>query len=297
MTSLIEKYIKYLRYERNYSLHTEISYFEDLSQFRTFLEDHDEEIDVGSVDGDIVRQWIVCLMESEMSARTVNRKLSALKSFYKYLQRIGEVSDSPMKRVVGPKMKRPLPTFVSHADMERVLDESNFDDTFESVRNKTILELFYITGMREAELIGLTDKDVDFSNRTIQVTGKRNKQRLIPLSEKSLNKLRVYLNRRDEEFGACAFPSFFVRRDGAKLHPTLVYKLVHEALEAIPTLAKASPHVLRHSFATNMLNNGADINAVKEILGHASLASTEVYTHTTFEELKKIYDKAHPRAE
>ena len=297
MTSLIEKYIKYLRYERNYSLHTEISYFEDLSQFRTFLEDHDEEIDVGSVDGDIVRQWIVCLMESEMSARTVNRKLSALKSFYKYLQRIGEVSDSPMKRVVGPKMKRPLPTFVSHADMERVLDESNFDNTFESVRNKTILELFYITGMREAELIGLTDKDVDFSNRTIQVTGKRNKQRLIPLSEKSLNKLRVYLNRRDEEFGACAFPSFFVRRDGAKLHPTLVYKLVHEALEAIPTLAKASPHVLRHSFATNMLNNGADINAVKEILGHASLASTEVYTHTTFEELKKIYDKAHPRAE
>ncbi len=296
MANLIEKYIKHLRYERNYSLHTEISYLEDLSQFESFVKSRITDVEIEAVDGDIVRRWIISLMEAGLTARTVNRKLSALKSFYKYLQRIGVTEINPLRQITGPKMKKSLPAFVNHADMETILDEDNFDDSYESVRNKTILELFYITGMREAELIGLKDVDVDFYNKTVQVTGKRNKQRLIPLGEASLSRLQQYLDRREEEFGGgCEY--FFVKDDNTKLTPSFVYKMVHEALSVISTLPKASPHVLRHSFATNMLNNGADINAVKEILGHASLASTEVYTHTTFEELKKIYDKAHPRAE
>jgi len=295
MTNVIQKYLSYLRYEKNYSLHTEISYSKDLSQFEDFLSCDFEGLGLLEVDSDVVRHWIALLVESGLSARSVNRKLSSLKSFYRYLLRVGEISSNPMKRVVGPKNNKPLPSFANDSDLEFVLEESVDENDFEAVCNHTILELLYVTGMRRAELIGLKMTDVDFSADVIKVTGKRNKQRLIPFSAGTKELLKMYVDIRAELENACS-DSFFVKEDGNPLYPMLVQRIVHSYLEAIPTLDKASPHVLRHSFATNMLNNGAEINAVKELLGHSSLASTEVYTHTSFEELKKTYKKAHPRA-
>lgn len=295
MTTLIEKYLRYLRYERNYSSHTEISYSKDLSQFVGFLEREHPGVDLKEVDGDVVRLWIVSLMNEKVSPRSVNRKLSALKSFYKYLLRIGEIAASPMKRVVGPKTRKPIPSFVKTADMEKILDDDSLDISFVPFRDHTMLELFYVTGIRRAELIGLKDLDIDFGAKTIQVTGKRNKQRLIPLSDNTLYLIEEYMSIRDSEIENLS-GYLFVKDNGEQLYPMLVHRIVNNVLKQISTLSKTSPHVLRHTFATDMLNNGADINAVKELLGHSSLASTEVYTHTSFEELKKIYNKAHPRA-
>jgi len=295
MITLIDKYIRYLRYEKNYSLHTEISYSEDLNQFCTFLTEHFDDVGVQAVDGDIIRMWIVSLMEDKISPRSVNRKLSALKSFYKYLLKVGEVTMNPVKKISGPKTNKPLPAFVNNVDMDSVLDDTTIEDSFEALRNRVMIELFYVTGMRRAELIGLKDVDVDFSASTVLVTGKRNKQRLIPISDKTKLLLQQYIEERDKEIENQS-GYLFVKNDGQQLYPMLVHRIVTENLGHIPTLSKTSPHVLRHTFATGMLNNGADINAVKELLGHSSLAATEIYTHTSFEELKKIYNKAHPRA-
>ncbi|MBK5719321.1 tyrosine recombinase XerC [Dysgonomonas sp. Marseille-P4677] len=295
MMLLIEKYIKYLRYEKNFSLHTEISYSTDLQQFSEFLKEHFPEIDIKAADSDIIRLWIVSLMEAKISARSVNRKLSTLKSFYKYLLRINEISINPVKKITGPKTPKPIPAFINNTDMDKILDNTNFDDSYESLRNQIMIELFYATGIRRAELIGLRDTDVDFSNETIQVTGKRNKQRIIPFSDGMRTLLEQYITIRDKEVENTT-GYLFVRENGKQLYPMLVHRIIEENLKHIPTLSKTSPHVLRHSFATSMLNNGADINAVKELLGHSSLAATEIYTHTSFEELKKIYNKAHPRA-
>jgi integrase/recombinase XerC len=295
MMLLIEKYIKYLRYEKNYSLHTEISYSKDLHQFSGFLLSHFPGTDIKSVDNDLIRMWIVSLMEDKMSPRSVNRKLSALKSFYKYLLRTGEISANPMKKIAGPKNSKPIPAFVNNSDMEKILDEPVMENGFEALRNHIMIELFYVTGIRRAELLGLKDVDIDFSSKKIQVTGKRNKQRLIPVSDDMLLLIKQYIDVRNEETENQS-GYFFVKKDGEKLYPMMIHRIVTESLKQISTLSKTSPHVLRHSFATGMLNNGADINAVKELLGHSSLAATEIYTHTSFEELKKIYNKAHPRA-
>lgn len=292
---LIEKYIKYLRYEKNYSLHTEISYSADLTQFQNFLNEHFADVILKDVDNDIIRMWIVSLMEAKISARSVNRKLSTLKSFFKYLLRIGEIESNPTKKVVGPQIKKPIPSFVNELDMDQVLSEENFDNTFESQRNRLIIELFYATGIRRAELLGLKDGDVDLDGRTILVTGKRNKQRLIPISDNLKLMIQAYLDIRNSEIKELS-GYLFVKIDGGALYPMLIHRIITGNLGQIPTLSKTSPHVLRHSFATSMLNNGADINAVKKLLGHSSLAATEIYTHTSFEELKKIYNKAHPRA-
>lgn len=296
MTQLIEKYIRYLRYEKNYSPRTEISYSEDLCQFVNFLKSETEDEAIERVDSDIVRRWIVSLMESGISARSVNRKLSALKSFYRYLLRTGQVKENPLRKIAGPKMKKPIPSFVNSKDMDVILDDTMEDKSFESLRNKLILELFYDTGIRRAELLGIKDLDVDFSAKTIQVTGKRNKQRLIPISDILCAQIVEYIEVRDSEV---EYKSGYllVRNNGQQLYPMIVHRIVTNSLSGISTLSKSSPHVLRHSFATSMLNNGADLNAVKELLGHASLASTEIYTHTSFEELKKIYKQAHPRVE
>ena len=293
---LINKYIAYLRYEKNFSSHTEISYFTDLSQFVDFLESKYADLNLVDVDSDVIRSWMVDMMSQKITARTVNRKLSALKSFYAYLLKIGEVKSNPATRVVGPRMIKSIPSFVNDSDMEVLLDMGVAEDEgFVEVRDGLILELLYLTGIRRAELIGLKDQDVDLNSCTIQVTGKRNKQRLIPISSIMSEKLRSYILIRDENVEDKA-QAFFVKEDGLPLYPMLVYRLVAKRLTLVSTLSKTSPHVLRHTFATSMLNNGADINAVKEILGHSSLAATEVYTHTSFEELRSIYNKAHPRA-
>lgn len=294
MMKLIDKYIDYLRYEKNLSSYTEISYSTDLTQFADYLQREHEEVTLLDVDSDIVRLWMVSLIKSNITARSVNRKLSAIKSFYKYLLKMGEVKQSPASKVVAPKLKKPIPVFVNDKDMKVLLEEPSDDAGFDEYRNYLILELFYVTGMRRAELIGLKDVDVDFYSQMIRVVGKGNKQRLIPISKDIVDKMHKYLELRNKEVEQSV--AFFVKEDGNAMYPMLVHRVITERLKVISVLSKTSPHVLRHSFATAMLNNGADINAVKEILGHSSLAATEVYTHTSFEEIKNIYNQAHPRA-
>lgn len=293
---LKESFLGYLSYERRYSEHTVCSYGLDLSKFEEYLKGVDEDLDLMHVDADLVRGWVVSLMEQGYTSTSVNRKLSSLRSFYRYLLRKNMIPVDPMLKVIGPKKKKPLPVFVKEAEMDRLLDDADFGDGFLGVRDRMILEVFYETGVRRSELIGLNDADVDFSSCVIKVTGKRNKQRLIPFGEELERDLRVYLSVRDENISERENDAFFVRKDGRRLSPGMVYLLVKRNLTKVVTLKKKSPHVLRHTFATSMLNHQAELEAVKELLGHESLSTTEVYTHTTFEELKKVYEQAHPRA-
>jgi integrase/recombinase XerC len=292
---LIESFLQYLQYEKNYSSHTVEAYKSDLQCFKQFVSG-EEIFNPRAVDAIIVRRWIVSLMEDEYSPLSVNRKLSSLKSFFKYLCKYKEIETSPVKKIVGPKVNKPLPYFVKDAEMERLLVTLETEDSFEGKRDRAILDLFYSTGIRCAELVGLNNEDVDFGAQLIKVTGKRNKQRLVPFSKLLKEVLQIYLSARDEKIQEGDRKTFFVRKNGHPLSNSVVYRIVKKRLSVAPNLSKKSPHVLRHTFATSMLNNGADLNAVKEILGHASLSSTEVYTHTTFEELKKAYHQAHPRA-
>ena len=291
---MIESFLQYLQYEKNYSAHTVESYKNDLFQFKEFVSG-DSDFEPEKIDTVWVRRWIVSLMNENYSPLSVNRKLSSLKSFFKYLCKNKQIETSPIRNIRGPKVKKPLPHFVKDLDMEKLLSVWDDEDAFEGERDKAILDVFYTTGIRCAELAGLKNEDVDFQSKMIKVTGKRNKQRLIPFSEPLKNVLQSYINIRSEAIESPA-DAFFVRKNGKALSNSVIYGIVHKRLSEIPNLSKKSPHVLRHTFATSMLNNGADLNAVKELLGHASLSSTEVYTHTTFEELKKAYHQAHPRA-
>ena len=287
--------MEYLRLERNYSEKTVVSYGIDLREFEGYFKKADAEIDFTTVDADVVRNWVMHLMDEGRAATSVNRKLSTLRSFYRFLLKKKVMTVNPMTKVVGPKKKKPLPSFVREKDMDRLLDDLTFGEGYEGCRDRMILEMFYATGMRLSELIELDDVDVDFSAKLIKVTGKRNKQRLIPFANELEHDLRVYIKVRDE-----ALPNgsdaFFVRKDGKRMYPMQVYRLVKRNLSKVVALKKRSPHVLRHTFATAMLNDCAELRAVKELLGHESLVTTEVYTHATFEELKKVYELAHPRA-
>lgn len=292
---LKDSFLKFLRFEKNYSDKTIVSYGTDLSKFEEYFKKLDENLDFPAVDADIIRGWVLSLMEDGYTATSVNRKLSSLRSFYHYLLRQGVVSVDPLLKVTGLKKKKPLPVFIKDADMTRLLDETAFDVGFEGLRDRLILEVFYETGIRRSELIGLTDADVDLFAKQIKVTGKRNKQRLIPFGDELKEDIEAYLSARKDllpEGGE----AFFVRKNGKAMYPYLVYLLVKRYLSRVVSLKKKSPHVLRHTFATSMLNNHAELSAVKELLGHESLTTTEVYTHTTFEELKKVYEQAHPRA-
>ena len=292
---LIDSFLEYLRLERNYSERTIVSYETDLREFEEYFQEVDAGLDFKKIDADIVRRWMVHLMDEGRAATSVNRKLSTLRSFYRFLLRRKEVVINPMLKVVGPKKKKPLPFFVREKDMDRLLDESLFEEGFEGCRDRLILEMFYATGMRLSELIGLDDADVDLSARLIKVTGKRNKQRLIPFGNEMEEDLLIYIKVRNEALPE-GTKAFFVRKNGMRMYPLQVYRLVRKSLSKVVTLKKRSPHVLRHTFATAMLNGKAEMRAVKELLGHESLVTTEVYTHTTFEELKKVYELAHPRA-
>ena len=292
---LIKAFLDYLRLERNYSEKTIVSYRTDLQEFEEFFKKVDAELDFARVDADVVRNWMVSLMDDGRAATSVNRKLSSLRSFYRFLLKRKVVSVDPMLKVVGPKKKKPLPSFVREKDMDRLLDELLYDESFEGCRDRTILEVFYATGMRRSELIGLNDADVDLSAKLIKVTGKRNKQRLIPFGDELAEDLLNYIKVRNEALSQGA-EAFFVLKNGARMYSEAIYRLVRRYLSGVVTLKKRSPHVLRHTFATAMLNGKAELRAVKELLGHESLATTEVYTHTTFEELKKVYEQAHPRA-
>lgn len=291
----IDSFLNYLNFERAYSAYTIEAYRKDLAQFKGYVENElKEEFDPRRIDSDMVRRWVVFLMSANMSATTVNRKLSSLKSFFKFLVRQQVVLTSPIRLMNGPKKKRPLPYFVKEKDMDVVLDSDQFGTDFEGVRDRLVLELLYDTGIRRSELVGIKDADIDFGKSLLKVTGKRNKQRLIPFAKRLSDLLLSYIACRNKEIGN-GDGSLIVRKNGEPVSVGIVYSIVKRSLSAIPALSKRSPHVLRHSFATSMLNNGAELGAVKDLLGHSSLSSTSIYTHTSFEELKKVYH-AHPRA-
>lgn len=292
---MIESFLHYLRYERNYSAYTIEAYSKDLDQFEAYVKGEVGAFDPAQIDADIVRNWIIYLLEEKIAPVSVNRKLSSLKSFFKFLLKQGLLAVNPMRLVNGPKTRKPLPFFIKESEMDFLLDGDEFDEEFEGVRDRLILELLYDTGIRRSELVGIKDSDIDYGASLLKVTGKRNKQRLIPFADGLKNLMLAYTEARNKEVGSPEGWFFVRKKDGSQLSPGILYNIVHKRLSAVTTLAKRSPHVLRHSFATSMLNNGAELNAVKELLGHSSLASTSVYTHTTFEELKKVYH-AHPRA-
>ena len=296
MSRFIDIFINYLHYERNYSAHTLSGYARDIVRFESYIKENTENtlFDPKLVDSDQIRNWIVFLLDAGLSPSSVNRKLSSLKSFFKYLVRQGELTDNPIRLIAGPKTGHPLPCFIREKEISNLLDGGFFGDDFEGVRDRLIIEMLYDTGIRRSELVNIKLTEVDFELQHIRVTGKRNKQRLIPFAERLKDMMIVYLDKRKEIVGA-GNHWFFVRKNEKPLSPAIIYNIVRNSLSEIPMLAKRSPHVLRHSFATGMLNDGAELNAVKELLGHSSLASTSVYTHLTFEELKKMYH-AHPRA-
>lgn len=294
MDTYIDSFLDYLRQERGYSLKTVESYATDLTEFAAYLGSVDASLSLIDVDSSLVRNWMMTLMNDGMKATSVNRKLSALRSFYRYLLRKEVIKVSPMQTVRGPKKKKPLPSFLREEEMNRLLDDTDFGEGWEGLRDKLILEMFYETGMRRTELVGLDRKDVDFWRGEIKVTGKRNKQRLIPFGEELGKLIRQYLEARDGELPVSE-EALFIRKNGLRVTGSWVYTLVRRYLSKVSTLKKRSPHVLRHTFATTMLNNQAELEAVKELLGHASVSTTEIYTHTTFEELKKAYSTSHPR--
>ena len=292
---LTDSFLDYLRYERNYSEKTVLAYGEDISQLREFAQEEIGDFNPAEVTPELIREWIVSLMDKGYASTSVNRKLSSLRSFYKFLLKKKVVLVDPLRKITGPKNKKPLPSFLKENEMNRLLDDTDFGEGFEGCRDHLIIEMFYATGIRLSELIGLDDKDVDFSASLLKVTGKRNKQRLIPFGDELKEGMLEYVNVRNEQVLESG-GAFFVRKNGERLYKNLVYNLVKRNLSKVVTLKKRSPHVLRHTFATTMLNNEAELGAVKELLGHSGLATTEIYTHTTFEELKKVYKQAHPRA-
>jgi integrase/recombinase XerC len=291
-----DSFLKYLEAERNYSSATIESYAKDLSMFQEFLEEQNPKASWTAVEAEDVREWVIYLMdERKMSASSVNRRLSAMRSFYKYLRRVGRVSINPMEKVVAPKKKRSLPYYVRESEMDRLLELTAEDRSFKGIRDRLVLMMFYETGIRRAELLGMTDASVDLMAKQIKVTGKRNKQRIVPFGEELESEINAYRAAREETLGQCAFPALFVTEEGTAMNETQVSKIVKENLSKVTTIKKRSPHVLRHSFATAMLNNKADLTSIQKLLGHESVATTEIYTHVSFEELKSEYKNAHPR--
>jgi integrase/recombinase XerC len=268
----------------------------DIKQFMSYIKENSESasFDVKWVDSDQIRNWMMSLIEQDITSTSVNRKISALRSFFKFLVRQGEITNNPLLTVSGPKTGSPIPYFVRDNELSLLLDSDEFGNDFTGVRNRLILEMLYETGLRRSELVNIRLADVDFELRQIKVTGKGNKQRIIPFASRIYDMMVQYLELRSE-FSNSDGDYFFIQKKGRRLTPSTIYYIVRASLSGIPMLAKRSPHILRHSFATSMLNDGATLNAVKELLGHSSLNSTSVYTHITFEELKKMYH-AHPRA-
>ena len=288
---LQNKFITYLSSEKRFSEHTVKSYTTDLKQFTDFLCDEFQIIDkIDEIRFQIIRTWIASLLEKGISPRSVNRKISTLKSYFKFLIREGVILENPMIKLVAPKSKKRLPVFIEEEQIASLLNEVQFEDGFTGERNKLIIELFYVTGIRLSELINIKILDVNFQSQVIKVLGKRNKERLIPLSSNVLEELKNFIDKYQIDY------FLFANKDGKKLYTKLVYRIVNKYIGKISSVNKRSPHILRHTFATHMLNNGADINAIKELLGHANLSATQVYTHNTIEKLKTVYKQAHPRA-
>ena len=291
-----ESFLQYLQIEKRYSLHTVRSYLNDLDQFYLFLSSLGLPEDPVAITSHDIRAWIVSMLEKNYSTTSIHRKISCLRVFYRYLRKEGVIKNDPLEKVVLPKRKKSLPVFVDEESLTNLLDNYSFGEGFAGIRNRTIIELLYMTGMRRSELIGLRDNDVDLSEGSLKVTGKRNKQRIIPLVQPFVKRLEEYIMVRNDNVVTEKNSWFFITDKGNKLYDKYVYNTVNKYLAMVTTIEKKSPHILRHTFATHMLNRGADLNSIKELLGHANLSATQIYTHNTFEKLKKVYKQAHPRA-
>lgn len=292
----VDSFLEYLKSERNYSLKTISSYADDMKEFVGFMNSLGAEFSFTSVTSEDVREWIVYMMdEKHYAVANVNRKLSALRSFYRYLRMMELVDVNPMVKISGPKKQKQLPSFVREKDMDRLLEIMGDDDSFEGVRNRLVIMMFYETGIRLAELLSLTDARVDMMASQVKVLGKRNKERIVPFGSELREQILHYKEKRQEL--ACELSGrFFVTKHGSPMTETAVSKIVKDNLSLVTSQKKRSPHVLRHSFATAMLNNDADLGSIQKLLGHQSLATTEIYTHLSFEELKDVYKNAHPRS-
>ena len=290
----VNAFLSFLQFEKRYSLHTITAYSNDLVQFFDFIETQYDKVTLEQITGSMVRSWLAGMKETEMTGKSLNRKISSLKSFFKYQIRQERLVKSPMETVISPKITKRLPAFVAEQDMEQLIAHLAFAEGWKGYTEKMVIQLFYATGMRLSELILCKESQLDLGKSVIKVLGKGNKERIIPISKNLSQDLANYIQEKPE--AANGNPHVFVTEKGKSLQPRAVYSFVKFYLSQVTTLQKKSPHVLRHSFATHLMNNGADLNAVKELLGHASLAATQVYTHNTIEKLKEVFAKAHPKA-
>lgn len=287
-------FIDYLRFQKRYSKHTVIAYKKDLEDFFLFLFNEFDFSKTETISSAMVRTWLAKLKERNITSKSINRKISSLKSFFKFLMKEGVIDTTPMSIISSPKINKRLPVYVDEKDIKTLFEYVEFPETWNGNTEKLILQLFYNTGMRVSELIGLKINQLDFSNSNIKVLGKGNKERIIPIQKKLLNDIRDYISKRQIETQGSN--NIFISEKGKPLYARQVYNIVTKYLALVTTVQKKSPHILRHSFATHLTNNGADLNAVKELLGHSSLAATQVYTHNSIEKLKEVFKKAHPKA-
>lgn len=291
---LVNSFLNYLELEKKYSTHTVVAYRNDLNSFEKFCDEKCGQQNIAKANYQQIRNWIVALVEENISNRTVNRKISSLKSFYKFLQKIEQIKTNPLAKHQSLKTSHQIQVPFSVKEIERVINDRDEIENFESVRNRLVVELLYSTGMRRSELINLKLVDIDSRNLTVKVLGKRNKERYIPLLKSICDNLNKYLEYRSELELKESY--LFLTKKGKKLYDTLVYRIINNYFSRVSSKVKKSPHIIRHSFATHLLNEGADLNAVKELLGHSSLASTQVYTHSSLGKLKEVYNRAHPRS-
>ena len=287
---LQSKFISFIKSEKRLSQYTVTSYNSDLNQFFLFLNNFDGISTEKEITFKIIRLWISFLVESGLSSRSVNRKISTIKSYFKFLEISEEIILNPTLKIISPKISKKLPVIVEKVNLDLLLDKENFKNSFIGKRDKLIIEVFYLTGIRLSELIGIRIKDFNFESLTLKIFGKRNKERLVPLSFNIVNDIQKFINKYNLN------SLLFTNENQEKLYPKKVYRIVNYYIGKVSSVNKKSPHVLRHSFATHMLNNGADINAIKEILGHSNLSATQIYTHNSVEKLKSVYNQAHPRA-
>lgn len=294
--AVLNPFIHYLQFEKRFSQHTITSYENDLQQFFDFITNQYDAPALSAITTNFVRSWLAEMKGDHFSSKTLNRKISSLKTFFKYQLKVGALAHTPMGAIVAQKVNKRLPSFVAQPDMETLQQYVQFDDSWKGRTDELLLQVFYHTGMRLSELISLKEHHVDVANAQLKVLGKGNKERIIPVSNELIQQLAGYVTLKHQTFAACNKEVLFVNAKGKALYPKYVYLVVRQNLSLVTTLQKKSPHVLRHTFATHLTNNGADLNAVKELLGHSSLAATQIYTHTTIEKLKDVHRKAHPKA-
>ncbi|KGL64102.1 tyrosine-type recombinase/integrase [Polaribacter sp. Hel1_85] len=291
---MINAFLDYLSLEKKYSVHTVTAYKNDLISFRDFLVLEYDQENILEVHYPQIRSWIVVLVNSKISNRTINRKVSSLKSFYKFLQKTNQIDNNPLSKHKALKVEKRVQVPFSFKEIDAVINQIEIDNDFTSIRNRLIVELFYSTGIRRAELINIKERDISFSDKTIKVLGKRNKERFVPLLSSVIQTLKRYLELK-KEF-SIGLEELFITEKGNKIYETLVYRIINSYFSRVSSKEKKSPHILRHSFATHLLNEGADLNSVKELLGHSSLASTQVYTQNSLDVIKKVYNQSHPRS-